>query len=209
MYVPFSVFRVLFVCKCVLYCCHRVSTQMQSNISYHKISYHVVSYHITSYQKHTMLLLYTVAGWNVSNLKCWRLYVQNKPLFLRFIHDIFEISDKMTGMYTYLIQGRTDGEDVPIASMRYNTKSTEQTIEKLRPPRLLKKSPTFYGTRIHYRVLNIPVWATSRTSNLTANSHHKEPPSNTVAEVWIVLWDSASRSPFVVVWKSTSFMNNY
>jgi hypothetical protein len=27
MYVPFSVFCVLFVCKCVLYCCHRVSTK--------------------------------------------------------------------------------------------------------------------------------------------------------------------------------------
>jgi hypothetical protein len=28
MYVPFSVFYVLFVCKCVLYCCHWVSTQL-------------------------------------------------------------------------------------------------------------------------------------------------------------------------------------
>jgi hypothetical protein len=33
---------VLFVCKCVLSCCHRVATQLQLiNISYH-ISYHII-----------------------------------------------------------------------------------------------------------------------------------------------------------------------
>jgi hypothetical protein len=43
LFVSIVLFYVLLVCKCVLYYCHRVATQLQLNI-YRIISYHIVSY---------------------------------------------------------------------------------------------------------------------------------------------------------------------
>jgi hypothetical protein len=43
-YVLLGVFCVLFLCKCELYCCHRVSTQLQLKIYIY--IYHIISYHI-------------------------------------------------------------------------------------------------------------------------------------------------------------------
>jgi len=53
LFVSIVLFYILFVCKCVLYYCHQVATQLKLDISYHisSISYHIshniISYHIS------------------------------------------------------------------------------------------------------------------------------------------------------------------
>jgi hypothetical protein len=59
----FVSFCVLFVCKCVLYYCYRVATQLQLNISCHiayHISYHII-YHITSYHISYHIISYIIS----------------------------------------------------------------------------------------------------------------------------------------------------
>jgi len=67
MYVLFCVFCFsvlfyeLFLCKCVLYYCHRVSTQLQlANISYHIVSYHIITFFFSMWRQ--VILTLTVMG---------------------------------------------------------------------------------------------------------------------------------------------------
>jgi hypothetical protein len=50
LFVSIVLFYVFFVCKFVLYYCHRVANQLQINISYHIMSYRIISHHIISYR---------------------------------------------------------------------------------------------------------------------------------------------------------------
>ena len=78
-------FCVLFVCKCVLYCCHWVATQLQlKNIS---IAYHIMSYHI-SYLN--IISSYIV----ISYIMPYTLYIMSYHIIYRVIsyHIIYIMS---------------------------------------------------------------------------------------------------------------------
>ena len=89
MYVLFSLycfivlFCVMLVCKCVLYYCHRVATQLQLNISYHIISYHIISYHISCH------VIYHIIPYHISYHV---IYIMSYHIILYFIPYIICIT---------------------------------------------------------------------------------------------------------------------
>jgi len=77
MYVLFCIFcfillfYILFVCKCVLYYCHRVSTQLQlTNISISYISYHINGWQMVLNVKGILRVISSIVGVEYTGCRC-------------------------------------------------------------------------------------------------------------------------------------------
>jgi hypothetical protein len=109
-FVSIVLFYILFVCKFVIYYCHRVSTQLQLNISYRIIYhipyriisyiisyfiYHINSHHMTSYHiSHNSCICVFEALHPESNNQVQRMSYRNiKPSskqILKIQHDLIQ-----------------------------------------------------------------------------------------------------------------------
>ena len=100
MYVLFCIFCfivlfcVLFVCKCVLYYGHRVSTQLQlTNISYH-ISYHIISYRFVSYHIIYHITSYHIISYHSISLQKQDIMPVVAKLLRCLLHSLFSLFHK-------------------------------------------------------------------------------------------------------------------
>jgi hypothetical protein len=89
LFVSIVSFCVLFVCKCILYYCHRVATQLQLtdiyHISYHTISYHII-YHIVSYHIISChIVSYPIISYIVSYHISYHISYQIAALHVKFL----------------------------------------------------------------------------------------------------------------------------
>jgi hypothetical protein len=110
--VCFVSYSILFVCihVCVLYFCHRVATQLQSNIYiyhiisyhiisyhiYHIISYHIISYHIISYH----IISYHIISYHIISYHIISYYIISYIIYI--IYHIYHISYHIIYILSYI-----------------------------------------------------------------------------------------------------------
>ena len=90
------VFCVLFVCKCVLYYCHRVATQLQLNILYYIVSYiiYIISHIMPYIILYIIYIIYYIKSYTISHIILYIIYI---------IYYIYHILYQITYHSTYHI----------------------------------------------------------------------------------------------------------
>jgi len=144
MYVLFCIlcflllFCVFFVCKCVLYYCHRVSTQLQLTNIYHIISY--IIYHIISYFETSK----TVQLWTQRNIPEDENRRRSETLFQNVQKYIVCVSTIKRNGYRDNVTVLPDKMNV---HKWFHKKSISEDVRFLLPPGLILV--TFLNVPIH------------------------------------------------------------
>ena len=134
MHVPFCVFCsivlfcVLFVCKCVQCCCHRVSTQLHlTNISYHIISYHIIWYHIIPYH---------IISWTWRHMKWPRDYSYR-------LHQVSwnQLNLPTVHLYVHIPATLTHTTQTSVPKAVYNVQVYERVPAENRPLYISREQP--------------------------------------------------------------------
>jgi hypothetical protein len=81
----FELFYVSFVCKCVLYYCHWVTTQLQLTNTVYHISYHIISYRI----------VYHTISYDIIPYHTISYHIIPYIIFLTFLYMVSPVSPVM------------------------------------------------------------------------------------------------------------------